>query len=115
MADGASSAAALSGRAGSGPARSLAIGAEPLEAGGAHFRVWAPKCRRVELLIEGGAAQPLSPEPDGYFSLFLAEAGAGLRYRYRLDGEGAYPDPASRFQPEGPHGPSELVDGRAFA
>ena len=41
--------------------------------------------------------------------------GAGARYRYRLDGgTDTYPDPASRFQPEGPHGPSEVVDPAAF-
>src|SRR6476469_7812004 len=39
---------------------------------------------------------------------------AGARYRLQLDGGEAFPDPASRFQPEGPHGPSEVVDPAAF-
>src|SRR5439155_16852125 len=45
----------------------------------------------------------------------IVQAEAGTRYRYRLgDDDRGYPDPASRFQPEGPHGPSEIVDPRAF-
>jgi maltooligosyltrehalose trehalohydrolase len=56
----------------------------------------------------------LACEPGGYFSGFAEGAGAGTRYRFRLDGGDAYPDPASRFQPEGPHGPSEVIDP-AFA
>jgi maltooligosyltrehalose trehalohydrolase len=95
-------------------ARRLPIGAELLPGGGASFRVWAPKRRRVEVVIEGGSAHPLDAEPGGYFSGRVAAAGAMTRYRYRLDGGDAFPDPASRFQPEGPHGPSVVVDP-AFA
>ena len=54
-------------------------------------------------------------EPDGYFSLWSVPAQAGMRYRFRLDRGDALPDPASRFQPEGPHGPSEILDPGAFA
>ena len=95
-------------------ARRLPIGAELLPGGGASFRVWAPKRRRVEVLIEGGSAHPLDAEPGGYFSGRVAAAGAKTLYRYRLDGGDAFPDPASRFQPDGPHGPSMVVDP-AFA
>jgi maltooligosyltrehalose trehalohydrolase len=57
----------------------------------------------------------MQPEPDGYFSLTVPTAEAGMRYRFRLDrGEIILPDPASRYQPEGPHGPSEIVDPDAF-
>jgi maltooligosyltrehalose trehalohydrolase len=56
----------------------------------------------------------LAPEAGGYFSRLVAGAGDGALYRYRLDGGGAYPDPASRFQPEGPHGPSQVVDPERF-
>ena len=101
------------------PRRRLPVGADPAAEGGVHFRVWAPKRRRVEVVIEGeGGVEmgtfALEAEPGGYFSAHVAAAGAGTRYRYRLDGEGPYPDPASRFQPEGPHGPSEVVDPSAF-
>jgi maltooligosyltrehalose trehalohydrolase len=93
----------------------LGLGAEVLPAG-VRFRVWAPRARRVDVVLESGEAppSPLAPEGDGYFSGVVAEARAGTRYRYRLDGAEAYPDPCSRFQPEGPHGPSLVVDPSAY-
>ncbi len=98
------------------PVRRLPIGAEPQSDGGVHFRVWAPRCREVVVEIEGLEPAALQPETDGYFSLRSLPARAGMRYRLRLDqGEAALPDPASRFQPEGPHGPSEIVDPEDFA
>ena len=54
-----------------------------------------------------------STEADGYYSLLVADAGAGTRYRYVLDGD-ALADPASRYQPEGPFGPSEVIDPERF-
>jgi maltooligosyltrehalose trehalohydrolase len=103
--------------------RRLPIGAEILPSGGVHFRVWAPRRRRVEVVLEGGGASPrrepaavaLEPEGGGYFSGRASAAGAGSLYRFRLDGEPAlYPDPAARFQPEGVHGPSQVIDPGAF-
>jgi maltooligosyltrehalose trehalohydrolase len=95
--------------------RRLPIGAEVLPEGGVHFRVWAPRCRQLIVDMEGLPAAPLSAEPGGYFSGPVAEARPGMRYRLRLDsGDEARPDPASRFQPEGPHGPSEIIDPTAF-
>ena len=75
--------------------------------GGVHFRVWAPQRRRVEVVFEDGpAGVVLAPEGNGYFSAFAAAARPGMLYRYRLDDDATpYPDPASRFQPQGPHGP----------
>jgi maltooligosyltrehalose trehalohydrolase len=62
------------------------------------------------------ACRALLPEPGGYWSVLLEEAHAGTRYRFRLDGEAPLcPDPASRFQPQGVHGPSEVVDPATFA
>jgi maltooligosyltrehalose trehalohydrolase len=93
------------------------VGAEVLPGGGVYFRVWAPRRRRVEVVFEGGSGSPdleLAPETDGYFSGESPPAGAGSLYRFRLDGEGPFPDPASRFQPCGPHGPSEVIDPAAF-
>ena len=96
------------------PSRRLPIGAE-VQRGGVHFRVWAPKRRLVEVLFEsrpeaGPEKFELEPEGNGYFSGLVPGVGDGTRYRYRLDGRDAYPDPASRYQPEGPHGPSQVVD-----
>jgi maltooligosyltrehalose trehalohydrolase len=95
--------------------RRLPVGAEIRPGGGVHFRVWAPIRKRVEVVFEGGSADPvpLEPEGNGYFS-GAAQTRAGTRYRYRLDGAPTFPDPASRFQPDGPHGPSEVVDPAAF-
>lgn len=102
--------------------RRLPVGAEVLPGGGVHFRVWAPRRRKVEVVLEGGPgygggplAVELTPEGAGYFSGETREARAGTLYRYRLDDGGdLYPDPASRFQPEGPHGPSQVVDPAGF-
>jgi maltooligosyltrehalose trehalohydrolase len=97
--------------------RRLPVGAEVVT-GGVHFRVWAPRRKRVEAVLETGAAagtHELTPEADGYFAGRVPAAAAGDRYRYRLDGGPAFPDPASRFQPEGPHGPSEVIDPAAYA
>jgi maltooligosyltrehalose trehalohydrolase len=98
--------------------RSLPVGAEALPGGGVHFRVWAPRRRRVEVVFEGeGAPRPfaLEEEAGGYFSGLAEDACDGALYRFRLDGEEyLYPDPASRFQPEGPHGASQVVDPARF-
>ncbi|ACB76941.1 malto-oligosyltrehalose trehalohydrolase [Opitutus terrae] len=97
--------------------RRFPIGAEVQPAGGVHFRVWAPKSRSaaVELERATGAPErvPLTAESSGYFSGLAPTARAGMRYRIHLDA-GAFPDPASRFQPDGPHGASEIVDPDAF-
>jgi maltooligosyltrehalose trehalohydrolase len=56
----------------------------------------------------------MAPEPGGYFSGLVRDAGEGSHYRFRLDGNRAFADPASRFQPQGPHGPSQVVDAARF-
>ena len=97
--------------------RRLPVGAELHRDGGVDVRVWAPKRRRVAVVVESGRGEeehPLEAEDGGYFSA-LVPLGAGARYRFRLDGERRLlPDPASRFQPDGPHGPSEVVDPTRF-
>ena len=87
-----------------------------LEKAGARFRVWAPRRTHVELILEDrvGEARPLEKAEDGTFSGFVPGVRVGQLYRYRLDGEGPFPDPASRFQPQGVHGPSEIVDPGRF-
>jgi maltooligosyltrehalose trehalohydrolase len=95
--------------------RRLPIGAELLPKGGADFRLWAPRRRQIAVDIEGLPPALLSAEPGGYFSGRVPEARPGMRYRFCADDGGdSWPDPASRFQPDGPHGPSEIIDPTAF-
>lgn len=90
------------------------MGAEVQKGGGVEFRVWAPRRKRVDVVIDGPPV-PLRAERNGYFAGLVKEARAGSRYGFRLNGAGRlYPDPASRFQPGGPHGPSEVVDPSRF-
>jgi maltooligosyltrehalose trehalohydrolase len=94
--------------------RRLSSGVEMRPDGTASVRVWAPACRRVEFTIDGGASYALTRGDDGVFIGSIAGVQPGARYWYRLDGTDLRPDPASRFQPDGPHGPSEIVDPLAF-
>lgn len=98
-----------------GSAWQLRLGATVV-AGGVLFRVWAPKSRHVEVVLgsERPASFPLAPEGHGYFSGTVPQARAGALYRYRLDDGRQYPDPCSRFQPQGQHGPSMVVDPAAY-
>ncbi|MGH9087357.1 MAG: malto-oligosyltrehalose trehalohydrolase [Acidimicrobiales bacterium] len=83
-------------------------GAFPLDGERTRFSVWAPRAELVELEVGDKAAGALAPAGDGYHAgVFRAPPGA--RYRYRLDGGGPFADPASRSQPDGVHGPSEVV------
>jgi len=99
--------------------RRYPIGAEVIGENRTHFRLWAPKARQLDLVVERTAGSkrtihPLTAEADGYFS-GIANIGAGTRYWFRVNSsEKFYPDPASRFQPDGPHGPSCIVDPRQF-
>jgi maltooligosyltrehalose trehalohydrolase len=113
--------------------RHYPIGAELIGNGRTHFRVWAPKAQRLAVVLEGqweksrgnrsagsgqASATPifeeLQREPSGYFSGAVT-AEAGTLYRFRVNGaKNFHPDPASRFQPEGPHGSSCVVDPTQF-
>jgi maltooligosyltrehalose trehalohydrolase len=103
--------------------RRLPVGADVQADGRVHFRVWALSRQSVAVVLEGAPgyrsgsralAVPLAPEGAGYFSGEVPEAGAGSLYRFRL-GDESYADPASRFQPEGPFGPSQVIDPDTFA
>jgi len=98
--------------------RRLAIGAEVFPDGGVHFRVWAPKRQHVSVVLDAGQGAPdeieLNVDKNSYFAGMAPGAAAGTRYRYRLDGASLLPDPASRFQPDGPLGSSEAVDFATF-
>ncbi|QEE27947.1 malto-oligosyltrehalose trehalohydrolase [Terriglobus albidus] len=82
---------------------------------GVQFHLWAPHIKRVELLLYDGRRYPAQNQEDGYFSLHVPGLKQGCLYRYVLDGGRPFPDPASRFQPEGPHGWSEVIDPFSYA
>jgi maltooligosyltrehalose trehalohydrolase len=90
----------------------IRLGANPLAGGGCRFCVWAPYAERVEvhLLSPHDRIEPLTPGPKGYHEGVLEGVPPETRYRYRLNGDRERADPASRFQPEGVHGPSQVVD-----
>ena len=90
------------------------MGAMPTPAG-VRFTVWAPAATRVEVeLTESGQFIPLTAQADGVWSSIVPQLSPGTLYRYRLNGELSRPDPYSRSQPEGVHGPSAVVDPDAF-
>ena len=82
--------------------------------GTADVRVWAPACRTVDF-VSARASLSLARDGEGFFSGLVREAVAGDRYWFLLDGTLRRPDPVSRYQPEGPHGPSAIVDPSNFA
>ncbi len=89
-----------------------ALGARYLGNSRTEFLVWAPRAAQVEvrLLAPGERLVALRGEEHGYYHAVVEDVEPGRRYFYRLDGGKERPDPASRFQPEGVHGPSEIVD-----
>lgn len=106
--------------------RRLPIGAEVQQRNGVdgvHFRVWAPARESMSVVIEGGPGQraagdsvshSLTRSNEEYFEGFVEGAGAGTLYRFQIDGAESAPDPVSRFQPSGPHGPSQVIDPGTF-
>lgn len=85
--------------------------------GGVRFRLWAPDCDTVSLVIEGPGESreiPLERDANGWCETTVEGAGAGTRYRYRIDGDLKVPDTASRFQPDDVHGASEVIDPAAY-
>ena len=102
----------------------LPAGATLLEDGGTRFRIWAPGCETVGLLLDcagdGGRRQQsgilsMHTQQEGFHELTVACAGAGTLYRFVLPDGLKVPDPASRFQPRDVHGPSEVIDPAAYA
>ncbi|MDD5628490.1 MAG: malto-oligosyltrehalose trehalohydrolase, partial [Elusimicrobia bacterium] len=92
-------------------AKPAGLGARWLGAGRCEFLVWAPKARRVELsLVSRDSAVPMDTDGSGYHWASVPGLQPGARYFYRLDGRRARPDPASRCQPLGVHGPSAVAD-----
>jgi 1,4-alpha-glucan branching enzyme len=92
------------------------LGAVPHKRG-VRVCVWAPNAGRVELIVEHPHHRipyPLERQPDGVFSGSAPGLTAGARYRFSLDGGPGLPDPASRHQPDGVHGPSMVIDASSF-
>jgi len=86
---------------------------------GIRFRVWSPTARSIDCIVLPSPStpesiHPLKPTGDGYFTGTFEDIPTGACYQLRIDGQNAYPDPASRFQPEGVHGPSQVVDPSKF-
>jgi maltooligosyltrehalose trehalohydrolase len=88
------------------------LGAVLSKDGRCRFRVWAPLCKELELHIVGPEDFVVQMEPKqlGYYTAVLEGLKPGTRYKYRLENGKEFPDPVSRFQPEGVHGPSEVID-----
>ena len=76
---------------------------------GTVFTVWAPSQHEVALVLEGKPDIEMTAMGAGYFGATVPGVRAGQRYQFRLE-QGLRPDPVSRFQPEGPFGPSMVVD-----
>jgi maltooligosyltrehalose trehalohydrolase len=89
-------------------ATSHRLGAVPSAGGGTQFRVWAPNARSVAV-----AGHPLEPEQDGFWA-GEAPLTAGDAYLFTLDGGEAWPDPCSRWQPEGVRGASRILATDTF-
>ena len=95
------------------PVRRLPVGVEIVGPDTVHARIWAPAAQEIAIVLDGRDV-PLVAEPGGYFSR-QAEGQSGSRYGFRVNGsERLYPDPVSRYQPDGPHGLSEVVDPATF-
>src|SRR3989442_12157848 len=92
---------------------SLHLGAAVRDNGVA-FRAWAPRCRTLDVVIEGRRPLAMSRQDDGLFEAVVAGLRPGTRDQYRLDGERYRPDPPSRLQPEGGPGPSGAANPAAL-
>jgi maltooligosyltrehalose trehalohydrolase len=83
---------------------------------GVRFSLWAPSASDVSLELDGAQeTHAMKARNDGWWELTTSFAKAGTRYRYAIDGNLRVPDPASRFAPEGVHGPSDVIDPYAFS
>ena len=89
----------------------LEFGARPLPDAGTRFRVWSPRAERLAVKIIGADAQThaLTRQDGDIFETIVPGVGAGADYFYVLDDDKERPDPVSRWQPQGVHGPSRVV------
>jgi maltooligosyltrehalose trehalohydrolase len=81
---------------------------------GVIFGVWSTRAKSMHVVIDDFGEFPLEPVGGAVFAGTVSGIGARARYRFRIDDGDAFPDPRSRFQPTGVHGPSEVVDPGTF-
>lgn len=94
----------------------MPFGAECLSDGSVRFRLWAPGASEVGLQIrDSGADLAMNSVGEGWYELGTTEARTGTGYQFRINGGQLIPDPASRFQPQGVHGVSEVIDPQSYA
>lgn len=95
---------------------SLDLGASVIDQTQTRFRVWCPKAGSVSVRIvdQENPTIPLTKIEGGYWEGTLTDLPLGTTYRYLIDEQTERPDPASRFQPEGVHGPSQVIDSSSF-
>src|SRR5262249_49811982 len=96
-------------------AHSMPFGAERA-GGGARFRLWAPACDSVELLLGRPRERSFAMHRtlDGWHAIEVPDVAVGTPYSFKVDGGDPVADPASRSNPWDPSGPSVLVDPRAY-
>src|SRR5690606_39092574 len=94
----------------------LSVGANVLQVGRCLFRVWAQEKDKMNLHIIYPTDQifPMEKMAYVYFELKMDLAAEPVRYFFQPDGKDDFPDPASHFQPNGVHGPSEVVNHHEF-
>ncbi len=95
----------------------MPFGAEPAPGGGARFRLWAPAAKQVDLVLVGGPQSGhvvMQASGDGWHEAAVEVANEETHYAFRVDGHPLVPDPASRCNPDGVHGPSRLIDPSAY-
>jgi maltooligosyltrehalose trehalohydrolase len=91
----------------------MPFGAEILDDAAVRFRLWAPRAQSLAVELPSKTL-PMSALDDGWFECITREAGPGTRYQFTVDRRDKVPDPASRYQPSGVHGPSEVIHPEAF-
>ncbi len=92
------------------------LGATPLPGQGWRFVVWAPAAKelRIHIVSDSDRVVPMQKSDSGYFETTIKKLEPDARYLYRFEDGRDLPDPASRFQPEGVHGPSQVIDLNDF-
>ena len=95
----------------------MPFGAQLCPDGRVRFRLWAPAARKVELCLHDHAHEArlqMAAEDEGWFGMRTGLAAPGTLYSYRIDDGWQVPDPASRYQPDDVHGPSQVIDPGRF-
>lgn len=95
-------------------AHRMPFGTELRADGGVRFRLWAPSHPEIGLELDGHGSVPLEPVGEGWHEFVSDRVEAGTRYRFVLPDGTRVADPASRFQPDGVHGPSEVIDPATY-